>query len=126
MAHTENIDNQNIDTSIENPLTLSDNTNQNVSQINYQELLNQPKYKILLLLSVLLVILLILSIVALIFKKKPTTISSAPTPTIILPTPTIDQSNIPEKWVTRLQDRDTETKLDETFMPPQIDTTIGL
>lgn len=126
MTRNNFIDNQNIDTNKENPLMAENDTSPAKTAFNLKNFLKDPKLKLLFGLSILLIVLLFLSIVALIFKKKPTVTSYTPTPTVILPTPTPDQSQIPEKWRSRLQDREAETRINQDFLPPQIDTNIGL
>ena len=125
MTRIDNLDNQNIDTFNDNPLISAD-SNQTTPSQNAEKLLKQPKYKLLLGLLIFLGILIILSFLVLIFKKKPTTTTNSPTPTLIQPTPTINQSQIPLDWQKKLHDRETETKIEENFLPPQIDTNIGL
>lgn len=116
MTRVEDLNNQSIDTIKENPLA-------NVNEIPQPQKTNSTK--LLFGLSLLLISLLIISIIAVILKKEPITTPYTPTPTII-PTPTLNQSELPQKWQKRLEDREAETRIEEDFLPPQIDTNIGL
>lgn len=127
MTRVPELDQQSIDLQYDNPLTPAAAPKSKTPAASLKEKLKDPKIKLLAILVGVLIFLLILTIVAAIFKKKPTPVvyHPAPIPTI-LPTPTLNQSGIPAAWAQKLNDRQNELQTPEDFLPPQIDTQIGL
>ena len=127
MIRTAQLDQQLIETVSDNPLkTDEEKTLIHHQPFNFQDKLKDPKIKLLVILVVTMSILLVLALIAAIFRKKPAPVTFTPTPTSnLLPTPTLNQTKIPDLWLKNLNDREDELKTPEDFIPPQIDTEIG-
>lgn len=130
MSRTAQLDQQTIENINDNPLKPLIADAPSLSQktpFKLKDKLKDPKIKLLFILVVVMAVLLLLTLIAALLKKKPTVVNYQPTPTtIVMPTPSINQTQIPDIWAKRLNDREDELKTQEDFLPPQIDTDIGL
>ncbi|MBU1089045.1 hypothetical protein KKA02_04180, partial [Patescibacteria group bacterium] len=131
-------DSQNIDSLQNNPLTptkpekkqkIKQNTNQN--SLTPKNKLQQNLKTILIIFFAIVSLLLFISLINTIKQKSPDKKNPLiPTPTEnLIPTTTQDpneQKEIPEEWQKEFDSIDKLIKSEKEFLPPQIDTTIGL
>ncbi|MBU4209895.1 hypothetical protein KKC08_01905 [Patescibacteria group bacterium] len=131
-------DSQNIDSLQNNPLTptkpekkqkIKQNTNQN--SLTPKNKLQQNLKTILIIFFAIVSLLLFISLINTIKQKSPDKKNlPIPTPTEnLIPTTTQDpneQKEIPEEWQKEFDSIDKLIKSEKEFLPPQIDTTIGL
>ena len=131
-------DSQNIDSLQNNPLTptkpekkqkIKQNTNQN--SLTPKNKLQQNLKTILIIFFAIVSLLLFIFLINTIKQKSPDKKNLLiPTPTEnLIPTTTQDQNEqkkIPEEWQKEFDHIDKLIKSEKEFLPPQIDTTIGL
>jgi len=85
-----------------------------------------PKIIILLVLIVMIIILGLISLFTTSLRQQSPTIKSKPTASPVSPIPTLNDQNIPPIYRDQFHQIIEEIQTEETFLPPQIDTDIGL
>ena len=90
---------------------------------------NDPKIKLLIILSGIVAILLVLSLIVTVVRNSKPKISSQAIPTstpIPQPTDIPDNTSVPQDLFTKFDEVNKNTQVNINFDPPQIDTTVGL
>ncbi|MFZ2153175.1 MAG: hypothetical protein WAV41_03915 [Microgenomates group bacterium] len=118
---------QNQDISGTNPL---ENTPVETTSKKPLKIPSDPKIRIIIILGAIVFVLLLISLVTTFFRKiSPTPIRNTPTPiitTIPLPTENTEVNNIPPELQDKFTQIDNHINTNINFIPPQIDTEIGL